>query len=83
MSSLAKLWEKEKRIRKRFRVHGSFLQFPAVAAKDGEEDSPPKENPINTASLQMNATAVRVMLSKLRVLSGKQVPVADVQIQVP
>ena len=83
--SLASLWEKEGRLRKRFRGLGSFLRFPEVPAEEGDdkEKKSSKMNPINTKSLQLNATAIRVMVDHYQVLSGKQFPIQGLEKEAP
>ena len=78
-ASLANQWEQVKRIRKRFRKSSSFLEFPLLASKADEEGAETKENPITTQSLALNATAVNLMVQQFRVLSGKKVPVKQVE----
>ncbi|CAE7894826.1 unnamed protein product, partial [Symbiodinium necroappetens] len=66
---LAKAFEKEKLIRKRFRVKKGLLDFPPAAERD---DADKAENPISTKAMEMNCTALRVMVAHYKVLSGKK-----------
>ena len=77
-TTLCSQWEQCRQIRKRFRADHLLLAFPKPRQQD--EDKPmQKENPINTLSLSMNASAVKIMVDTLQVLSGKRVPIQKVE----
>ena len=76
---LAKAFEKEKLIRKRFRIKKGLLDFPPGPETDDKEKS---ENPISTKAMEMNCTALKVMVAHYRVLSGKKVPITKLEASV-
>eukprot|EP00439_Symbiodinium_sp_Y106_P043941 s3218_g5.t1 len=71
-SALCDVWMKSKRIRQRFAKGHSFVQFPAV-----EEGKP--ENTMSTMALAMNSRTLLGMAKHYRVLSGKKVPIVNLQ----
>ena len=75
-SALCDVWMKSKRIRQRFAKGHSFVQFPAV-----EEGKP--ENTMSTMALAMNSRTLLGMAKHYRVLSGKKVPIVNLQKAVP
>ena len=77
---LADVFEKEKLIKKRFKVKGYLVDFPPrrVVADEEDEDKK-KENPISTKAMEMNISALKVMFSYFRVTSGKKVPIQKLE----
>ena len=79
---LAALWEQNKRIRKRFRNSRTFLSFPAPP-EPKEDDPSVMENPICMKSLNQNVHALTAMFKKLKVLSGRNIPIKGLESAVP
>ena len=73
---LAKALEKEKLIRKRFRIKKGLMDFPPAPETDDAEKA---ENPISTRAMEMNCTALQVMVKHYKVLSGKKVPITKLE----
>ncbi|CAE7231379.1 unnamed protein product [Symbiodinium sp. CCMP2592] len=76
---LHELFEKVKAIRKRLKLKGHLVEFPA--REPGEEDEE-QDNPISTKSMGMNVPALKVMFEYYRFTSGKKVPVQKFEAQV-
>ena len=75
-SALRDVWMKSKRIRQRFAKNHPFVQFPAV--EEGK-----LENNMSTLALAMNSRTLLGMVKHYRVLSGKKVPIVNLQKAVP
>ncbi|CAE7945444.1 unnamed protein product [Symbiodinium sp. KB8] len=76
---LHELFDREKLIKKRFKVKGHFVDFPPTRFSGDEDGEEKKENPITTKAMEMNVTALKVMFSYYKVTSGKKVPIQKLE----